>query len=83
MTAKCAFARRSRRIHGKDSMAIEEMNAYSVKTARLVDAVIEGVDMLATRPENYRRVMLILGESRDRGSKAPLTEAIERISAPA
>ena len=33
--------------------------------------------MLATRPENYRRVMLILGESRDRGSKHKLSEAIE------
>jgi VWFA-related protein len=63
----------------KIESAIESTNGYSVKTARLVDAVIQGVDMLATRPENRRRVMLILGESRDRGSKAPLTEAIEKI----
>ena len=63
----------------KIQLAIEEINAYSAKKARLIDAVLQGVDMLATRPENFRRVMLILGESRDRGSKAQLAEAIERI----
>jgi VWFA-related protein len=63
----------------KIQVAIEEINAYSVKTAHLLDAVLEGVDMLATRPENYRRVMLILGEARDRGSKASLSDAIEKV----
>lgn len=64
---------------GKIQLAIEQINPYSVKTARLIDAALQGVDMLATRPENYRRVMLILGESRDRGSKATLAKAIEKI----
>jgi VWFA-related protein len=63
----------------KIQVAIEEVKPYTVKSARLTDAVIEGVDMLATRPENYRRVMLILGESRDRSSKASLADAIEKI----
>ena len=63
----------------KIQVAIEQVKPYTVKTARLTDAVIEGVDMLATRPENYRRVMLILGEARDRSGKAPLAEAIEKI----
>lgn len=63
----------------KIQLAVEEINPYTVKTAHLTDAVLEGVDMLATRPENYRRVMLILGEARDRGSKAALVDAIERI----
>ena len=63
----------------KIQVAIEEISPYSVKAAALTDAVIQGVDMLATRPANYRRVMLILGESRDRGSKAQLSEAIEKI----
>jgi len=39
--------------------------------------VVEGVKMLDTRPPNNRRVMLILSESRDRGSKSKLSEAIE------
>jgi len=63
----------------KIQVAIEQVKPYTVKTARLTDAVIEGVDMLATRPENYRRVLLILGEARDRSGKAPLAEAIEKI----
>jgi VWFA-related protein len=63
----------------KIQLAIEEINPYSVKTARLIDAVLQGVDMLATRPANSRRVMLILGESRDRGSKASIGDAIEKI----
>jgi VWFA-related protein len=33
--------------------------------------------MLDTRPENYRRIMIVLGESRDRGSKHKLAEAVE------
>ncbi len=64
---------------GKIQLAMEEINPYSVKTARLLDAVLQGVDLLSTRPANFRRVMLILGESRDRGSKASLSEAIEKI----
>ncbi|HEV2200863.1 MAG TPA: VWA domain-containing protein [Bryobacteraceae bacterium] len=64
---------------GKIQLAIEQISPYSVKTARLIDAVLQGVNLLATRPENYRRVMLILGESRDRGSKATLASAIEKV----
>ncbi|MEQ1886822.1 MAG: VWA domain-containing protein [Bryobacteraceae bacterium] len=59
------------------SGAVERINAYSIKTARMIDAISEGAKMLATRPENYRRILLILGESRDRGSKAKLTDVIE------
>ncbi len=63
----------------KIQLAIEEINPYSVKAAHLTDAVLQGVDMLATRPPNSRRVLLVLGESRDRGSKASLSDAIERV----
>jgi len=34
--------------------------------------------MLETRPENSRRILLMLSESRDRGSKAKLAAVIER-----
>ena len=57
--------------------AFEGTRSRSIRTARLIDAVIEGVKMLDTRPPNNRRVMLILSESRDRGSKSKLSEAIE------
>ena len=57
--------------------AFEGTRSRSVRTARLIDAVVEGVKMLDTRPPNNRRVMLILSESRDRGSRTKLSEAIE------
>ena len=57
--------------------AFEGTRSRSVRTARLIDAVIEGVKMLDTRPPNNRRVMLILSESRDRGSQSKLGEAIQ------
>ncbi|HLH43302.1 MAG TPA: VWA domain-containing protein [Bryobacteraceae bacterium] len=57
--------------------AFEVVEPRTIKRAKLVDAVIEGVHLLETRPENYRRILLILGESRDRGSKAKLDKAVE------
>ena len=55
----------------------EDIEPRTIKQAKLIDAVIEGMKMLDTRPENYRRIMLVLGESRDRGSKHKLAEAVE------
>ena len=57
--------------------AFQGTRSRSIRTARLIDAVAEGVKMLETRSPNYRRVMLILSESRDRGSKSKLSDAIE------
>jgi VWFA-related protein len=57
--------------------AFEGIASRSMRTARLIDAVAEGVKMLDTRSPNNRRVMLILSESRDRGSKTKLKAAIE------
>ena len=47
------------------------------KRAVLLDAVAEGVKMLETRPPNFRRVLLILGESRDRGSLHTLGPVVQ------
>ena len=60
------------------SAAFQRTRSRSIRTARLIDAVAEGVKMLDTRSPNNRRVMLILSESRDRGSKTKLTDAIEQ-----
>ena len=57
--------------------AFFDTGSRSIKTARMVDAVKEGVRMLETRPEAYRRVLLIIGEARDRGSKSKLDPVIE------
>jgi VWFA-related protein len=53
------------------------IDARTIKSAVLIDAVSQGIRMLATRPDNFRRILMIVGESRDRGSKAKLKTAIE------
>jgi VWFA-related protein len=57
--------------------AFENIEPRTIKQAKLIDAVIEGVKMLGTRPENYRRFIMVIGESRDRGSRHKLAEAVE------
>lgn len=52
---------------GKIRAAFENVVAHTIRQAKMIDAVIEGMKMLATRPDNYRRVMIVIGESRDRG----------------
>ena len=43
---------------------------------RMVDAVIAGTRLLKTRPKTHRRVMLLVGETRDLGSEARIREAL-------
>lgn len=57
--------------------AFENIEPRTIRQAKLIDAVIEGMKMLDTRPENYRRIMIVIGESRDRKSKHKLAEAVE------
>jgi VWFA-related protein len=61
--------------------AFETVQARTIKNGVLIDAVAQGIQMLSTRPENYRRILITIGESRDRGSKSKLektTEAAQR-----
>lgn len=57
--------------------SLAEIDAGTLKSAALIDAVSQGVRMLATVPANYRRILVIVGESRDRGSKVKLKAAVE------
>jgi VWFA-related protein len=43
---------------------------------RMIDAVIEGTRLLKTRPKTHRRIMLLVGETRDLGSEARIREAL-------
>jgi VWFA-related protein len=61
----------------KIRVAFESIEARTIKAGRLIDAVAEGVRMLSTRPENHRRVLMLLSESRDRGSRMKLPQAVE------
>jgi VWFA-related protein len=57
--------------------AFQQIHGRSPHSGRLIDAVSESVRMLDERPANSRRIVLILGESRDRGSKTKLPGVIE------
>lgn len=48
----------------------------SGERARMIDAVVQAVRMLAARPANRRRVLLLIGETRDRSSKSKLEDAV-------
>ena len=48
--------------------------AGSGTNSRLIDAVEESIRLLKDGPRDRRRVILLIGESRDRGSKAELSE---------
>lgn len=45
--------------------------------AHLIDAVSESIHMLAARPANRRKIILLISESRDRGSKDKLDAVLE------
>lgn len=59
--------------------AFEEINGRTIKSGKMLDAVVLGAKMLEKSPESYRRMILVLGESRDRGSKTKLDQAIEAV----
>jgi VWFA-related protein len=47
--------------------------------ARQLDAVLDAARLLSTRPPDERKVIIIVGESKDRGSRAPLNRVVEEI----
>jgi VWFA-related protein len=49
----------------------------SGEDARSIDAAQQAVEMLAARPENRRRIVLLISESRDRGSRAELQAVLQ------
>lgn len=49
--------------------------------AAMHDAIAEGVRMLAARENRRRRVLIVIGEARDRSSKLQLDEVISRAQA--
>jgi VWFA-related protein len=63
-----------------DRMRMIEPDGNSRIEARLNDAVIESVNLLAGR-STFRRVLVVIGESRDRGSQAKLEEAVTKAQA--
>jgi VWFA-related protein len=58
--------------------AFRALKPDSGKTARMLDAVSLGIEMLSARPAEERRVLIVMGESRDRGSEIKLAAALEQ-----
>ena len=46
--------------------------------AAILDTISYAVDLLETQPKEYRRVLLLISEKRDHGSK--FTKPVQRIS---
>ncbi len=59
----------------KITQAIKKIYPGSTSN-RMVDAVVQGTRMLNTRPANRRRILLLIGETRDMGSENRVREAL-------
>lgn len=55
--------------------AVKKIQAGSTSN-RLIDAVVESARMLNTRPQNRRRILLLVGETRDLASESRAREAL-------
>jgi VWFA-related protein len=65
---------------GAISTAFRGIRAQGGKRARMLDAMSRGVEMLNARPTGERRVLIVIGESRDRGSETALADLVKAIS---
>jgi VWFA-related protein len=48
-------------------------------SSRMIDAVIESVRMLRSRPKNRRKILLLISEVRDKGSSGKVRDALNDI----
>lgn len=61
------------------SRAFRDLKPSDNMGGRMIDAVDESLDLLAQRPGSRRANILIIGESRDRGSEEKLRDLIPKI----
>lgn len=57
--------------------AMETLKQSRGRRARMLDAVQEAVTTLALRPTSHRKIILVFGESRDRGSETTSEHVLE------
>ncbi|HUJ23850.1 MAG TPA: VWA domain-containing protein [Bryobacteraceae bacterium] len=62
----------------KIEAAIKKITPGS-SSSRLIDAVIESVRMLRSRPANRRRILLLIAETRDKGSEGRVRDALNDV----
>jgi len=58
------------------SAAFRKIHGRTAGDGRMIDAIVQATQMLDARPQNRRRIVIVLGESRDRGSQTKLEQAI-------
>ncbi|HEX3684447.1 MAG TPA: VWA domain-containing protein [Bryobacteraceae bacterium] len=59
--------------------AFSRLKAADATTGHMLDAVDCALDMLAAQPGGHRRNILIIGEAKDRGSKAKLDTIVQKL----
>jgi VWFA-related protein len=59
--------------------AFRDLHSVETRKGRLLDAVARALDMLGNKPEARRSVILIVGESKDRGSETKLQDLLPKI----
>jgi VWFA-related protein len=62
----------------KIEQALQKIRPGS-SSSRMIDAVIQSVRMLQKRPDNHRRVLLLISETRDRGSEGRVRDALQAL----
>jgi VWFA-related protein len=61
------------------SSAFSHLKAADATTGHMLDGVDRALDLLAAQPGGNRRNILIIGESKDRGSKAALDSIVQKL----
>jgi VWFA-related protein len=59
--------------------ALTRLRDCASRNAATIDAVDFAIDMLKHRQNHYRRAILLIGETRDHGSKAKLNEVVAEL----
>jgi VWFA-related protein len=61
------------------SRAFAVIEPENERAAAMLDAVSESVAMLSQRTRNERRIVVVIGESRDRGSKSKIEKVVKLV----
>lgn len=61
------------------TQTFQQLKGGATRLARTNDAVAEAARLLHLRPVGERKVLLVIGESRDRGSKSDFEETLKQI----
>ena len=59
----------------KFTTALETLMPGS-STSRMIDAVFYSINMLRTRPKDHRRILVLISETRDKGSEGRMRDAL-------